>query len=167
MSRAYWAYSWRRYLIKIQRSGSSSSRSAQSVPSPILRPACLTAVLGSRFFPHSSLVRHYTRQRSLQLVGTSCTFCVPFAAREYLLLDGPKLGSTSTLYTTITCVTSSGRSFFISSGTESDVDNVARGPDQQRSLDCFTQAMIDGSRKYPRSVLEADTILMSYGPANF
>ena len=30
------------------------------------------------------------RQRSLQLVGTSCTSGVSFAARGYLLLDGSK-----------------------------------------------------------------------------
>ena len=56
---------------------------------------------------------------------------------------------------------------FISSRTKSDVDNVARGPDQQRSLDCFTQAMIDGSRIFPRNVLQADTIIVSYRLANF
>ena len=53
--------------------------------SPILRPACLTAVLGSRSSPSQRTCQtHHTRQRSLQLVGTSCTFGVPFAAREYL-----------------------------------------------------------------------------------
>ena len=31
----------------------------------------------------------------------------------------------------------------ISSGTKPDVNNVARGSDQQRSLDCFSQGMID------------------------
>ena len=58
----------------------------------------------------------------------------------------------------------SGRSFY---GNKSDVNNVARVPHQQRSLDCSTQAMIDGSRICPRSVLQADTIIVSYGPANF
>ena len=56
---------------------------------------------------------------------------------------------------------------FTSSGTMSDVDNVARGLDQQRSLVCFTQAVIDCSRIFPRSVLLADTIIVSYGLANF
>ena len=36
------------------------------------------------------LFSSHSRQRSLQLVGTSCTFGVPFAARVYLPLDGPK-----------------------------------------------------------------------------
>ena len=45
---------------------------------------------------------------------------------------------------------------FISSGTKSEVDNVAQGPGQQRSLDCLTQSMIDGSRMVPRSVLQDD-----------
>ena len=55
----------------------------------------------------------------------------------------------------------------INSGTKPDVNNVARGSDQQRSLDCFSQGMIDGSRIFPRSVLQADTIIMSYGLTNF
>ena len=55
----------------------------------------------------------------------------------------------------------------ISSGTKLDVDNVVRGPDQQRSLDCFTHAMKDDSRMFPRNVLHADTIIVSCGLANF
>ena len=55
----------------------------------------------------------------------------------------------------------------ISSGSELDVDNVARVPDQQLSLDCFTHAMIDDSRMFPRSVLQADTIIVSCGLAKF
>ena len=54
----------------------------------------------------------------------------------------------------------------ISSGTKPDVNSVARGPDQQRSLDCFTHVMIDNSRIFPRSVLQADTTTVSYGLAN-
>ena len=53
----------------------------------------------------------------------------------------------------------------ISSGIEPDVNNVARGPNQQRSLDCL--AMIDGSRMFPRSVFQADTIFVSCRLANF
>ena len=56
----------------------------------ILRPACLTAVLGSCSSSHSASTRRCTRRRSLQLVGTSRTLGVSFAAREYLLLDGSK-----------------------------------------------------------------------------
>ena len=52
-------------------------------------------------------------------------------------------------------------------GTKPDVDNVARGPNQQRSLECFTLAMTDDRRIFPRSVLQADTIIVSYGRANF
>ena len=56
----------------------------------------------------------------------------------------------------------------ISSGTKPDVSNVARGPDQQRSLDCFTHAMIDDScRVLPRCVFQADTIIVSCGLRNF
>ena len=55
----------------------------------------------------------------------------------------------------------------ISAGTRPDVHNVARGPDPQRSLECFTHVMIDDSRIFPRSVLQADTIVVSYGQANF
>ena len=55
----------------------------------------------------------------------------------------------------------------VSSGTKSDVNNVARGPDQQLSLECFTQTMIDDSRILARSVLQADTIIVSYALANF
>ena len=56
----------------------------------------------------------------------------------------------------------------IDSGTESDVDNVARGPDQPCSPDCFTHVMVDDSRRTcRRSVLQADTIIVSCGLANF
>ena len=38
-----------------------------------------------------------------------------------------------------------------------DVNNVARGPHQPCSPDCFTHAMVDDSRRaFPRSVLQAD-----------
>ena len=49
-----------------------------------------------------------------------------------------------------------------------DVNNVARGPDQPCSSDCFTHATVDDSRRiFPRSVLQADPIIVSCGPANF
>ena len=49
-----------------------------------------------------------------------------------------------------------------------DVNNVARGPDQPCSSDCFTHATVDDSRRiFPRRVLQADTIIVSCGPANF
>ena len=48
-----------------------------------------------------------------------------------------------------------------------DVDNVARGPDQPCSPDCFTHAMVDNRRIFPKSVLEADTIIVSCGLAIF
>ena len=52
----------------------------------------------------------------------------------------------------------------IISGTKLDVKNVARGPSQPPSLDCFTHALVDGSRRtFPRSVLQADTIIVSCG----
>ena len=38
----------------------------------------------------------------------------------------------------------------ISSGTKPDVDKVARGPNQQRSLECFTLAMTDDRRIIPK-----------------
>ena len=56
----------------------------------------------------------------------------------------------------------------INSGTKPDVNNVARGPDQPRSLDCFTHAVVDDSRRmFPRSVLQNDAIIVSRGMANF
>ena len=55
----------------------------------------------------------------------------------------------------------------IDSGAKPDVDNVARGPDQPCSPDCFTHAMVDSRRIFPRSVLEADTITVSCGLASF
>ena len=64
-------------------------------PHPTPRPARLTAVLGSRSSPHSASVRRWTKQRSLQLVGTCCTIGVPVADRGRLLLDGANLGRTS------------------------------------------------------------------------
>ena len=55
----------------------------------------------------------------------------------------------------------------IDAGAESEVNNVARGPDQPCSSDCFTHGMVDSScRIFPRSVLQADTIIVSCGPAN-
>ena len=45
---------------------------------------------GLTLFSHSSLVRHYIRQKSLQIAGTICTFGVSFAGRVHLLLDGYK-----------------------------------------------------------------------------
>ena len=59
----------------------------------------------------------------------------------------------------IMCVTSFWKDFAISSGTNPCVINVARGPDQPLSPDCFTHVMIDDSRMFPRSVLKTDTIL--------
>ena len=56
----------------------------------------------------------------------------------------------------------------INSGAKPDVNNVARGTDQPCSPDCSTHAMVDDSRRiFPRSVLQADTIIVSCGPANF
>ena len=48
------------------------------------------------------------------------------------------------------------------------VNNVIRGSGKPYSSDCFTHAMIDGScRVLPRSVLQADTIIVSCGLRNF
>ena len=47
---------------------------------------------GLTLFPSQRIVRRWTKQRSLQLVGTCCTFGVPVADRGHLLLDGAKLG---------------------------------------------------------------------------
>ena len=53
-------------------------------------------------------------------------------------------------------------------GDESDVNNVARDPDQSKFSDCFTHAMVNTRcREFPRSVLQADTIIVSCGLANF
>ena len=53
-------------------------------------------------------------------------------------------------------------------GAESDVNNDARGPEQPWSSQCFTHAMVkDSCREFPRSVLQADTIIVSCGLANF
>ena len=46
--------------------------------------------------------------------------------------------------------------------------NVARGSGQPRSLDCFTHALLDDSRRiFPRFVLKGDGIIVSCGLANF
>ena len=48
-----------------------------------------------------------------------------------------------------------------------DVNNVIRGSDKPCSSDCSTHAMIgDGCRVLPRNVLQADTIVVSYGLRN-
>ena len=50
---------------------------------------------------------------------------------------------------------------------ESVVNNVIRGSGKPCSSDCFTHAMIDDScRVLPRSVLQADTIIVSCGLRN-
>ena len=56
----------------------------------------------------------------------------------------------------------------IDSGAKNDVKNVARGPDQPCSHDGSTHAIVgDSRRKFPRSVLQADAIIVSCGLANF
>ena len=51
---------------------------------------------------------------------------------------------------------------------ESGVDNVARDSDRSNSSDSFTHAMVNvRSRMFPMSVLKANTIVVSCGPANF
>ena len=113
-------------------------------------------------------MRH-TRERSLQFVCKRLYFwCVLCSSEVPATRWNSKLGSTFkvahliTLYTTIRYVCNFLRDdFVISSGTKPDVNNVARGPDQERSLDCFTHVMIDDSRISPRSVLQADTIIVS------
>ena len=106
-------------------------------------------------------------------MGTSCTFGVPFAAQKCLLLDGPKAwsdlqnGHLIALYLTITCVTFFWTilssvlvlSLMLTMLLDIRIKNI--------SPDCFTQAMIDGSRIFPRSVLQDNTIIVSYGLANF
>ena len=59
-------------------------------------------------------------------------------------------------------------------GIKSDTDNVARDPEQSRLHDCSTHVMAADSsrlfrpvRPFPRSVLQADTIIVSCGLANF
>ena len=48
------------------------------------------------------------------------------------------------------------------------VDNVARDSDRSNSSDRFTHAMVNvRCREYARSVLQADTIIVSWGLANF
>ena len=147
-----------------------TNRSFQSVSFPILRPACLTAVLGSRFFLHSSPVWHCTRQRSLHLVGTSCTSGVPFAALGYLLLNGYtagqhlRSGHLTTLYPTITCVTCFCSIFLsvlvlslmLTMLLEAQINSVHSIVPHWR---CSTAAV------YIQGVHSG--VIVSYGPANF
>ena len=62
----------------------------------------------------------------------------------------------------------------IFSGVKFDIDNVARETDPSRFPDCSTHVMASDSsrpfrplRPFPRSVLQADTIIVSCGLANF
>ena len=58
--------------------------------------------------------------------------------------------------------------FVIDFGDDLDVNNVARDSDQSNSSDCFTHAMVNARcRESPRSVLQADTIVVRCGLANF
>ena len=51
---------------------------------------------------------------------------------------------------------------------ELDVDSAARDSDPSNSCDCFTHAMVTSrSREFPKSVLHADTIIVSCRLANF
>ena len=51
---------------------------------------------------------------------------------------------------------------------ELGVNSAARISDQSNSPDCFTHAMVNvRSCEIPRSVLQADTIIVSCGLANF
>ena len=53
-------------------------------------------------------------------------------------------------------------------GDDIDVNNDARDSDQSNSSDCVTQAMVNvRCREFPRSVLQADTIIVSCRLANF
>ena len=53
-------------------------------------------------------------------------------------------------------------------GDKLDVNNVARDADISNSSDCFTHAMVNvRSREFPRRVIQADTIIVSCGLANF
>ena len=85
------AYSWRRPLVKKKHVTKMRFTVLKIIPFGII-PDTQTRLSdgcsGLTLFPSQRTVRHHTRQRSLQLVGTSCTFGVPFAAWEYLLLDG-------------------------------------------------------------------------------
>ena len=48
------------------------------------------------------------------------------------------------------------------------IDSTARDSDQSNSPDCFTHAMVNvRGCEIPRNVLQADTILVSCGLANF
>ena len=72
--------------------------------------------------------------------------------------DCSRLGLTI-LYTAINVCNPLLDDLVIDSGTQSDVNNGARGPDQPRSHDCSTHVTVDDSRRIcPRSVLQADTI---------
>ena len=108
------AYSWRRFLMKKKHVSKMRFIVFKVIPIRII-PDTQTRLSdgcsGLMLFPHNALVKHCTRQRSLQFVGMSCAFGVLSAAREYLLLEGPQAwwhppsGRLTTLYTTITCVT--------------------------------------------------------------
>ena len=51
---------------------------------------------------------------------------------------------------------------------EPGIDSTARDSDQTNSLDCFTHAMVNvRGCEIPRNVLQADTIVVSCGLANF
>ena len=51
---------------------------------------------------------------------------------------------------------------------EPGLDNTARDPDQTNSLDCSAHAMVSGRGcEIPRNVLQADTIVVTCGLANF
>ena len=51
---------------------------------------------------------------------------------------------------------------------EPGIDSTARDSDQSNFSDCFTHAMVNvRSCEIPRNVLQADTIVVSCGLANF
>ena len=51
---------------------------------------------------------------------------------------------------------------------ELGVNSAARDSDRSNSSDCYTHAMVNvRSREFPKSVLQADTIIVSCGLANF
>ena len=51
---------------------------------------------------------------------------------------------------------------------EPGVDSAARDSDQSNSPDCFTHAIVNvRSCEIPRNMLQADTIVVSFGLANF
>ena len=57
--------------------------------------------------------------------------------------------------------------FVIDFDDEPGVNSVARDSDQSNSSDCFTHAMVNARcREFPRSVLQADTIVVSCGLSN-